>query len=223
MALIRFLLEVFRTPTSIVDVDWRRREVKDVELYLDNINSPHRDYLWGKIFVNYQPVGMKIIEIGCGYGANLLVGTNKYPRNEFYGVDISEASILVGQRIIHENGIQNIELLCVDGNSLPFKTKNFDVSFTDALFLYVNPREINALIANLIRITKNKIVFLEFHSCYSPQIGARIRDGWIYNMNSLLKTYPEIESFTMEHFPKDLRPNSRWKDFGFLITAHLRK
>jgi ubiquinone/menaquinone biosynthesis C-methylase UbiE len=223
MALIRFLLEVFRTPIKIVDVDWRRREVKDVELYLDNIHSPHRDYLWSKIFVRYHPVGMKILEIGCGYGANLLVGANKYPNNEFVGVDISEASILVGQKIIRENGIENIEFLCMDGNSLPFENKKFDVSFTDALLLYLNPQDINAFIVNLIRITKNKIIFLEFHSRYSPPNGARMRDGWIYNMDRLLKTYPEIESFTMEHFPKDLRPNSRWKDFGFLITAHLRK
>ena len=217
------MFEVFRTPIQIMDVDWRRREIKDVELYISNIHSPHRDYLWSKIFFNKNPVGMRILEIGCGFGANLLVGANKHPKNEFCGVDISEASIQVGQKMVRANQIQNIQLHCMDGNSLSFETKCFDISFTDALLLYVNPQQINVLIENLIRITKNEIFFLEFHSPYSPQNGTRIRDGWIYNMKRLLESYPEIESFTFEHFPKDLRPKTRWKDFGVLITAHLRK
>ena len=61
------------------------------------------------------PVGRcRILELGCGFGANLLPMAFHYPKAEFVGIDLSGSSIARGQQNVAALGLNNIVLRHLD-------------------------------------------------------------------------------------------------------------
>ena len=69
--------------------------------------------------------GKSVLEIGCGPGGNLQVVWKESPLR-LVGADISTEMI----ELSREKLPQEIELIKIDGTSLPFQDKEFDFVFT---------------------------------------------------------------------------------------------
>src|SRR4029077_21071172 len=61
--------------------------------------------------MNPTPVSScRVLELGCGVGANVIPMAVQYPDSEFIGIDLSGRSIEVGSRAIAALGLRNITL-----------------------------------------------------------------------------------------------------------------
>jgi SAM-dependent methyltransferase len=54
--------------------------------------------------------GCRVLELGCGSGANLIPMAHQYPRSTFMGLDLSAEAIAEGTRIIGSLGMTNVVL-----------------------------------------------------------------------------------------------------------------
>lgn len=75
------------------------------------------------------PAGSKILEAGCGVGAQTITLAKNSPHASFTAVDISESSVLEAKRKIEETGFSNVSFLQGDIFQLPFEPDSFDHLF----------------------------------------------------------------------------------------------
>ncbi len=101
--------------------------------------------------------GKSILEIGSGPGGNLKEIWTKKP-SRLTGADISAEMISLAKSHLNSN----IELVKIDGTSLPFQDQEFDYVFT-ATVLQHNTKEemLKKIMAELCRVSKEKIFLFE--------------------------------------------------------------
>jgi len=98
-----------------------------------------------------------VLEIGCGPGGNLLEVLKSKP-NKIVGVDISSEMVSLAKR----NLPTEVNIIKIDGTSLPFEDKSFDMSFT-ATVLQHNTDEsmMQKILQEICRVTANKVYLFE--------------------------------------------------------------
>jgi len=75
------------------------------------------------------PAGSRILEAGCGTGAQTKIIAPKNPDSRFISVDISEASLAKAQNLIESLNIKNVEFIHGDINDPDFEDESFDHIF----------------------------------------------------------------------------------------------
>lgn len=99
----------------------------------------------------------KVLELGCGPGGNLQEVWRKSPKR-LMGADIS-ADML---ELSREKLPKEIELIKIDGISLPFKDKEFDYAFTATVLQHnTNEEMLKKIMAELCRVSGNKVFLFE--------------------------------------------------------------
>ena len=98
-----------------------------------------------------------VLELGCGPGGNLQEVWEKSPKR-LAGADISEDMI----RLSREKLPNEIELVKIDGTSLPFKNKEFDYVFTATVLQHNTDEEmLKKIMAEICRVSKEKVFLFE--------------------------------------------------------------
>ena len=101
--------------------------------------------------------GKKVLEIGCGPGGNLKEIWKKSP-SKLTGVDISADMIELSQSKLADE----INLIKIDGTSLPFKDKEFDYVFTATVLQHnTNEDMLKKIIAELCRVANDSVFLFE--------------------------------------------------------------
>ncbi|MBA3030360.1 MAG: methyltransferase domain-containing protein [Desulfobacteraceae bacterium] len=75
------------------------------------------------------PPGSRVLEAGCGVGAQTITLARTSPRAWITAVDISEASVSEARKKIGEAGYKNVEFRQGDIFQLPFEPESFDHIF----------------------------------------------------------------------------------------------
>jgi ubiquinone/menaquinone biosynthesis C-methylase UbiE len=75
------------------------------------------------------PAESKVLEVGCGVGAQTLMLANNSPDAEITSIDISEESINRAKILLKKHKISNVEFQVADLFNLPFKDETFDHIF----------------------------------------------------------------------------------------------
>jgi len=75
------------------------------------------------------PAGSKVLEAGCGVGAQTITLAKNSPEAQFISLDISAASIAEAKRKITETKFTNVSFQLGDIFSLPFQPETFDHIF----------------------------------------------------------------------------------------------
>jgi ubiquinone/menaquinone biosynthesis C-methylase UbiE len=76
----------------------------------------------------YLP-GSRVLEAGCGVGAQTVILARTSPEARITAVDISEASLSKARALLEREGIRNVELQQGDIFDLPFEDNSFDHLF----------------------------------------------------------------------------------------------
>jgi len=77
----------------------------------------------------FYPDGSKVLEAGCGVGAQTVTLARNSPGAHFTSVDISDSSILDAQEKIEKAGYTNLSFKKADIFNLPFEPESFDHIF----------------------------------------------------------------------------------------------
>lgn len=76
----------------------------------------------------YAP-GSRVLEVGCGTGAQTVILADRGPGAEFISIDVSEESLDEATRRVQLAGCQNVRLVRADVFRLPFQPSRFDHVF----------------------------------------------------------------------------------------------
>jgi SAM-dependent methyltransferase len=77
----------------------------------------------------HYPSGSRVLEAGCGVGAQTLTLASRSPQAQFASIDISHASIALARERVAQAGHRNVEFQQADIFALPFKAASFDHVF----------------------------------------------------------------------------------------------
>jgi SAM-dependent methyltransferase len=80
-------------------------------------------------FDTRYPSGHKVLEAGCGVGAQTTVLAKHSPGARFVSVDISKESLVQAGRLIETESIKNVQFEFQDVNALTFENNFFDDVF----------------------------------------------------------------------------------------------
>ncbi|HPT15987.1 MAG TPA: class I SAM-dependent methyltransferase, partial [Kiritimatiellia bacterium] len=75
------------------------------------------------------PAGSRVLEAGCGVGAQTVILAAHSPQAEITSIDVSEASVAQAQQAVAAAGFANVTLRQADIFALPFAPESFDHVF----------------------------------------------------------------------------------------------
>src|SRR5436190_7654189 len=79
----------------------------------------------------------RVLELGCGFGGNLIPMAYQYPESQFLGIDLSGRSIAHGQGIVAELGLKNLELKHGDVMEISAAAGEFDYILAHGVYAWV--------------------------------------------------------------------------------------
>jgi ubiquinone/menaquinone biosynthesis C-methylase UbiE len=215
--LIRSRLSCAAPPGKVY---WENRVRSDVANGLNGVSWIARQNLVDEILqvVDTERI-VKVLEVGSGYGANLITLSRNALGSNFTGIDVSQASLDLGREYIEKIGITDIHLRLGEACLLPFDDNSFDLVIVDAVFLYIEPQDFQKALSEILRVSRNYIVLVELHA-YNVGKGKKIRDGYLYDFDSALRKVSGIQ-FKLKKIPPNVRSAGRWLSFGHLCFINL--
>ena len=112
-------------------------------------------------------LGVRVLELGCGAGGNLLPMAASLPGAEFVGVDLSGRQIEIARAAAVSAGIDNVELLCGDALSVLDRreARPFDYIILHGLYSWVSASVQDALLPFCRRLlSDNGIIYLSYNT-----------------------------------------------------------
>ena len=98
------------------------------------------------------PGGSRVLEAGCGVGAQTVTLAQRSPGARFTSVDISAESIAEAKRRADRAGLTNVEFQQADIFALPFEAESFDHVFVCFVLEHLSrPVEALAILKRLLR------------------------------------------------------------------------
>ena len=102
--------------------------------------------------------GKSVLEVGPGPGGNLRVIAEMKP-SRLCGADISDEMISLATRTLEG---KNVELFKIDGQTLPFEDKSFDIVFTSTVLQHnTDEQMMKNLLAEVCRVSADAVYLFE--------------------------------------------------------------
>jgi len=156
------------------------------------------------------PPGAKILEAGCGIGAQTVILAKNNPAAEITSIDISQESLEKARENVEEKGIKNVRFLQADVFSLPFEENSFDHIFVCFVLEHLqNPEEALKSLKKVLR-PGGKITVIEgdHGSCYFHPEGKKALEAW----NCLIRVQAHMKGNSL--IGRQIYPLLRKAGFG---------
>lgn len=126
------------------------------------------------------PPGAKVLEAGCGIGAQTVILAKKNPRAEITSIDVSLDSLEKARENVKRNSIENVRFLQADIFYLPFEEESFDHVFVCFVLEHLqNPSEALTRLKKVLKPGGTITVIEGDHgSCYFYPEGEEALAAW---------------------------------------------
>lgn len=126
------------------------------------------------------PPGAKVLEAGCGIGAQTVILAKNNPEAEITSIDISPESLEKARENVARNGFKNVRFLQANIFSLPFEAESFDHIFVCFVLEHLqNPEEALKSLKKVLKPGGMLTVIEGDHgSCYFYPEGRKALDAW---------------------------------------------
>ena len=222
-------LKEYLLGTKVREKEWATKHIREgndwIKFYWSFKNHSHRPFLIEKTSKFFPH---SILEIGCNCGPNLCLLAEKFPDAKIMGIDINPMAVQKGNEWLAQEGISNVKLLVGKADELgQFQDKSFDVVFTDAVLIYIGPDKIKDVIREMIRITRQALILVEWHSFESQnkdpyELGVYYYGYWKRDYVALLKQFVREEQIRVTKITEDIWPDKNWKEVGAVIEVAMR-
>jgi len=192
--------------------------------YWDSREHSHRRFLIERISAYYPFSG--VLEIGCNSGPNLYLLAKKFPGIDMRGIDINPRAVDKGNELFSAEGVSGIRLSVGKADDLKqFPDKTFDITFTDAVLIYIGRDKIKTVMNEMFRVTRRALIFVEQH-CFEPNRDPQglgiYRDGlWERDYVALLKQYVPEKQISVGKITREMWADKRWSQTGAIIEVSL--
>lgn len=150
--------------------------------------QPDRLGVSGRLFglETALPSECRVLELGCGDGANLLALATMHPRSRFVGVDLSETAIAEGQEAIRALGLSNFELIHGDLATFSPDTGAFDYVVSHGVYSWVPPRIRDRVLEIASHaLVANGVAFVSYNCFPGGHIRRMIREIMRFHVREL--------------------------------------
>lgn len=136
------------------------------------------------------PAGSKVLEAGCGIGAQTVILSKNSPQAQITSIDISGDSLNLAKKRAAEEGVTNVEFRVENIFDLPFEDESFDHIFV--CFVLEHLKEPVLALEKLRRVLKKggtvTVIEGDHGSCFfHPETEAGV-EAW----NSLIEVQAEL-------------------------------
>lgn len=112
-----------------------------------------------------SPATSRILEIGCGDGANVIPMADRWPGASIVGCDLAARPVARGNAIIGDLQLGNIQLRVEDLRELPEDLGSFDYIIAHGFYSWVPPAVREALMAMIAaRLSPNGVAFVSYNA-----------------------------------------------------------
>ncbi len=126
----------------------------------------------------------RVLELGCGNGANLLPMACDWPESSFVGIDLAQQPIAQGQAVIEVLGLRNIELLSLDVLAFPETMGRFDYIIAHGLYSWVPDGVREAIMALCARhLAPQGVAFISYNTYPGCHVRNIVRDMLRYHVH----------------------------------------
>ncbi len=186
----------------------------DHNVYFNDLTS---DAYWSVLQYTLkiaEPNGNGIaLDLGCGYG--LLLPTLSRYYDEVIGIDADSTSYINASNLVSHLRLNNVRVFLMDGNSMRFKNKTFDVVFCCSILEH--SKNLNVILNEIKRILKpgGKIITLsptegKFYSFLRFLVGFKKPKDHYLNSDEIRKLIEKffeikkVQRFPLNFLPKGL-------------------
>lgn len=201
--------------------EWGDKENDWAKGYWDSRDHSHRSFLIDRIS-RFSP--SSVLEIGSNCGPNLYILAKRFPNAELMGVDINSEAVQKGNEWLKKEGISNVELLVGKADDFrQFQDKSFDVVFTDSVLIYIGPDKIKKVMAEMFRVARKALIFLEWHCSNSGSNPLGVYVGhWMRDYVALWKEFIPENKIKVIKMPEELMySDQNWQRWGAVIEVIL--
>jgi len=148
--------------TKLSEIAWQYRGKREVLEGMRNSRHPHRTWILNEIatLARFDSV----LEFGCGGGPNLALFAERFPAASIIGIDVNPDSIRYAREHLAQRTMGSVDRICGNSGTLAvIPTASVDLVLTDPALMFIGPREIRGVLADLIRISRSALVLCEFH------------------------------------------------------------
>ena len=100
----------------------------------------------------------KIIDIGCGMGDFTLYLANKFPNNEFVGIDFSEKMVALANEMREKSAIENVTFEVGNITETGLGSNEFDTLICANVLHHIEKGNISKVLSEFARITKSEMI-----------------------------------------------------------------
>lgn len=123
----------------------------------------------------------RVLEVGCGDGANLIPMALRLPNSQFVGFDLAAKPVQQGQQIIADLELTNIKLLQAD--LMEFEDEPFDYIITHGLYAWVPPVVQEGLMALCERLlAPNGIAYISYNAYPGCHLREMTREMMLFHI-----------------------------------------
>ncbi|HUE81585.1 MAG TPA: class I SAM-dependent methyltransferase [Pyrinomonadaceae bacterium] len=128
----------------------------------------------------------RVLELGCGDGANLLPLAVIAPESEFVGIDRAKTPIANGQAMIQVLELTNIKLLELDLTALPDALGQFDYIIAHGLYSWIPAQIRDAMLALCrSRLNPHGVAYISYNAYPGCHLRAIVRDAMRFHTSAI--------------------------------------
>jgi ubiquinone/menaquinone biosynthesis C-methylase UbiE len=183
--------------------------------YLDEecLDHPHRQLIIDAISKREEI--NSILELGTGSGINLIKLSKHFPSINYSGIDINKKAIEIGIKYLEENNLSNIRINVGDISGINnMESDSVDILMTDAVLMYLNPKDLKYLLVEMLRISKKGFIL-----CEQMSPGGLYVDHWRHDYEEVLNKLNGIRHYNLKKITKEYW-NDDWIKYGYLIEVY---
>lgn len=145
------------------------------EMYWEKFGMSREDL--NNLFIDEMNRNIKILEVGSNIGNQLLL-LQKMGFKNLYGIEINNYAVEVSK-----SRTKNINIIQGSAFDIPFKNKYFDLVFTSGLLIHIAPHDINLVLNEIYRCTKEYIWGFEYYEEKYTEIIYRGKKDLLWKAN----------------------------------------
>jgi len=143
--------------------DFGKKYTNRNALTLDEMNEMYRKKFGisredlNNLFIDKMNRNIKILEVGSNVGNQLLL-LQKMGFKNLYGIEINNYAVELSKQRTN-----NINIIQGSAFDIPFKNEYFDLVFTSGVLIHIPPPDINLMLNEIYRCTKEYIWGFEYY------------------------------------------------------------
>ena len=139
----------------------------------------------------------RVLDIGCGDGANIIPMAVAYPGSQFVGFDLSERAIRRGLEIVEALKLPNVRLETLDITAADFGAGDFDYVIAHGLYSWIPAPVREALMAGVRHhLAPNGVAFVSHNALPGGHAHTMIREMLLYHLRAVDGVTARVQAAT---------------------------